>query len=118
MTFLTALIFVEGHRSSKSLAYIGAAEKWTNDSNPVFLDLKPVESGGNTRNGSDLKANPLANKLEYFNSISELRHIISTQRFHYLFARAPEGRLGEGFLFKVEVSNTKMTIWRTGEGKT
>jgi hypothetical protein len=120
---LVMLLLVEGYRSAEFLARTKAAGRWMNDSNPAVLEF--VRSTDATRRPNDSNANSgigFSEKLQEFNNGLQLRFILSTPQFHYLFGRADcdsnFNETCEGFLFRVRVADVKViTILHPAEGK-
>jgi hypothetical protein len=115
---------VEGYRSAESLAIARAAGRWMNDSNPAVLEFVRTAEGTQQSKspGSDTTTNGFSKKLEDFNNDQNLRFILSTPQFHYLFGRAvcdPNfNETCEGLLFRVRVADVKaITILHPAEGK-
>jgi hypothetical protein len=114
------LMLAEGYRSAKSLARIKAIDKWMNDSNPAFVEF-PSKATDTSADASSVPDNFLAKKLAAANSQLDLRHILSTQQFHYLFAREDcDTNVYEmcgGYSFRVRAPDATVTILHPGEAR-
>ena len=106
IALLIAILAAEGYRAADSLAQETAIKKWMGDSNPAYVELKRENKESDPCATS--QSNVFAGKLECLNSQLRLRLIISTDKFHYLFARDDCDRtiysMCPGLLFKVEVA--------------
>jgi hypothetical protein len=122
LAIFAMLVLVESYRSAESLARTNAVEIWMNDSNPAFLEFARTADAAQARKVSSTTEKGLPKKLEAFNDELQLRFILSTSQFHYLFTRADcdlsANETCEGFLFRVRVADVNaVTILHPGEGK-
>jgi hypothetical protein len=122
-TLLFVLLLTEGYRAAKSIAHVDAANKWTKDSDPVFVEFKNSTNANEKPCADPTSPSDLfARQLLCLNSQLKLRLITSTQQFHYLFA-ATDGcppsdhEICGGLLFKINISETKVTILQSKEAQ-
>lgn len=110
---------VEGYNASESLARDTAIKKWMSDSNPAYVELKDANDKADPCATS--QPNVFAGKFACLNRQLRLRLIISTDKFHYLFARDNCDRriysMCPGLLFKIATGDSKLTILHPAEEK-
>jgi hypothetical protein len=96
-----------GYRAAITQGKILATQKWMNDSDPALLEFSP---------------DAVPKEVEIYNREKQLRFILSTPQFHYLFAREQcdldSYTTCNGFVFRIKVADVQaIRILHTGEAK-